>query len=83
MALSESQLQEEVEEVGVPDTTDTSAPRTWEHHGKGLLRCHCFQERVDAKLGTSAALQDFLLMLFHQQIWARRGAETDAGDSNP
>lgn len=65
MAFSESQLQEEVEEVGIPDITDTSAPRTWEHHGKGLLSCHWLQQRVDAKLGTSAALQDLLLMLLY------------------
>lgn len=67
MAFSESQLQEEMEEVGVPgkEITDTSAPRTWEHHGKGLLSCDWFQQRVDAKLGSSAALQDLLLLLLY------------------
>lgn len=67
MAFSESQLQEEVREAGVPgrDITGTSAARTWEHHGKGLLSCYQLQQRVNAKLGPSAALQDLLPTLFH------------------
>lgn len=67
MAFSESQLQEEVEEVGVcgRDITGTSAARTWGHHGKRLLSCHQVKQRVNAKLGPSAALQVLLPVLFH------------------
>lgn len=44
--------------------TGTFAARTWEQHGEGLLSCHQFQQRVNAKLVPSAVLQDLVPMLF-------------------
>lgn len=86
MAFSESQLQEEVKEAGVPgrDITGTSAARTWEHHGKGLLSCHQLQQLVqnwDHLLHFKICFPRCSILPEH--IWARRGGEAAAGDSNP
>lgn len=51
--------------MGVPAraVTGNSAARTWEQHGEGPLSCHQLQQRVNADLVQSAALQDLLPVL--------------------